>query len=389
MNMSIKIRLNAAAILLMAAFDAAAQSGDILRGDSHPPLRRIVTPAGSLSQPPGIYPAQMRAAYGIDQLKNGGARQTVAVVDAYDDPQAEADLAVFSTQFHLPACTTANGCFRKLKQSGTPPDTTGWTNEIALDTQWVHALAPLARILLVEARSGNNADLFAAVDLAVKNGATVVSMSWVANEAPNELQADAHFQAQGVTFVASSGDFGHGAFYPAASPFVVGVGGTTLTIRKATGAWEAEIAWNESGGGVSRYEPEPTYQAAVQATGERGVPDVSFDGDPFSGVPVYNSYACGLCTTGWGEWGGTSLGSPCWAAIFSIVNTERANAGKSNLGQPHLLLYAAAETDYHDIVAGSNGSCGALCNASPGYDFVTGVGSPQANLLVPALVAAP
>jgi subtilase family serine protease len=389
------------AVALMALPLAAQDGSDILQGTSRPPLRRIIVPGASPDAgPTGIFPGKMRTAYGFTSITKYGAGQVIALVDAYDDPNAEADLGTFSTEFKLPACTTANGCFTKVMAAGTTADTTGWTNEIAIDIEWAHAIAPAAKILLVEAKSANNADLYAAVDLAVANGATVVSMSWGGSEASNEATTDSHFEVNHVTFVAASGDSGHGASYPAASPFVVSVGGTSLTIG-STGTWTSETAWScnstlaceiegGSGGGLSAYEAEPAYQEGVQTTGKRGIPDVAYDADPSTGVPEYNSYNCGSdCTTGWAQYGGTSIGSPQWAALFAIANNERAAASKHRLYQPQTILYPAAEADYHDITSGKNGSCGAQCTATTGYDYVTGLGSPQANLLIPALVAAP
>jgi subtilase family serine protease len=381
--------LSAAA--LVVAFPLAAQNGsDILTGTSHPPLVHIIVPdATPDSGPTGTFPAKMKAAYGFNTITKYGAGQVIALVDAFDDPNAEADLGVFNTEFKLPACTTANGCFKKIMAAGTTADTSGWSNEITIDIEWAHAIAPAAKIMLVEAKSNSNADLYAAVDLAVSNGATVVSMSWGGGEASNEATSDSHFEVTGVTFVASSGDSGHGVMYPAASPFVVAVGGTTLNVS-SSGVWESETTWNGSSGGQSRYEAEPTYQEGVQTSGKRGVPDVAYDGNPSTGVPNYNSYSCGgACYTGWNQFGGTSIGAPQWAALFAIVNNERALVSKHRLYQPQTLLYGDAEADYHDITSGTNGSCGALCTAGPGYDYVTGVGSPQANLLIPALVAAP
>lgn len=397
-----KTRVSFWALLVVAlvALPLTAQN-DILQGTSHPPLRQVILPnATPDAGPTGIFPGKMRIAYGFSQIARYGGGEVIAIVDAYDDPNAEADLGTFSTTFKLPACTTANGCFKKIKAAGTPADTTGWTNEIAIDTQWAHAIAPGAKIMLVEARSNNNSDLYAAVDLAVANGATIVSMSWGGGETINEATADSHFETSGVTFVASSGDSGHGAQYPAASPFVVSVGGTTLTIS-SSGTWTSEVAWSctssfscqfngGSGGGQSAYEPEPSYQTAVQTSGKRGVPDVAYDGNPSSGVPTYNSYSCGGgCSTGWGQWGGTSIGAPQWAGLFAIANSIRVAKGKTRLTQPHIVLYPVAEADYHDITSGKNGSCGAVCNTAVGYDYVTGLGSPQANLVIPALVAAP
>jgi subtilase family serine protease len=164
---------------------------------------------------------------------------------------------------------------------------------------------------------------------------------------------------------------------------VVAVGGTTLNLIR--GRWLSETAWSGSGGGESIYEPRPSYQANYQSSGKRGVPDVAWDADPRSGVAAYSKYGLG----GWVEVGGTGPGSPSWAGLFAIANSSRVAAGKSVLTQPQTLLYPDSETDYHDIAVGTNGGCGVLCEAGPGYDFVTGVGSPQANLLIPALIAAP
>jgi len=384
-----KARFNVFALLaiaLVVALPLAAQDNtDILKEHSYPPLHRIIVPDASPDAgPTGTFPGKMKAAYGFNKIARYGGGQVIAIVDAYDDPNAEADLGTFNTEFKLPACTTANGCFKKIMAAGTPADTSGWTNEIAIDIQWAHAIAPGAKIILVEAKSSSNADLYAAVDLAVANGATVVSMSWSGGELANETTADSHFETTGVTFVAASGDSGHGVGYPAASPFVVGVGGTTLTVS-STGVWTSETAWSGSSGGESTYESEPSYQTGYQSSGKRGVPDVAWDADPSTGVAVYSKYGFG----GWVEVGGTSVGSPSWAGLFAIVESSRVAAAKGLLTQPQTLLYPDSETDYHDITSGTNGGCGTLCTAGPGYDFVTGVGSPQANLLVPALVAAP
>lgn len=380
--------------VLIAGIPLFAQSPDaatdILKGYSYPPIHRIVPLNVSPDAgPTGIFPGKMKIAYGFNLIANKGKGQRIAIVDAFDDPNAEADLATFSTQFGLPQCTTTNGCFKKVMQSGTPHDTTGWSDEVALDIEWAHAIAPAAKILLVEAKSNSNVNLYAAVDLAVKYGATVVSMSWGGGEASNESSTDYHFNIPNVVMVASSGDYGHGVQYPAASPYVLGVGGTSLTINSSTGAYVSETAWSGSGGGASSYEPEPIYQGGVQSTAKRGVPDVAYDADPYTGVPVYSSWACASCYTGWNQFGGTSMSAPEWAALIAIANSMRKAATKTNLNQVHFLLYPAAPADYHDITSGTNGSCGTLCTAGPGYDFVTGIGSPKANLLIPALVAAP
>ncbi len=378
--------LAVAALPLLAQSPAAAGSP----GYVHPPIHVVVTP--DATRPSGIYPNKMRIAYGFNLIKNYGKGQTIAIVDAFDDPKVEADLATFNTTFKFPACTTANGCFQKVYAAGSKPpaDTSGWSLEMALDVQWAHAIAPLAKIMLVEAASNSFTDMNTAVDVAVQMGASVVSMSYGGPEYATEVNDDVHYNVQGVTFVASSGDSGTGAQYPAASPFVVSVGGTTLTIDGTTGAYISETAWSGSGGGLSRYETAPAYQSGIQTKGKRGIPDIAFDADPASGVPVYNSYACGgACPTGWVQVGGTSLSAPCWAGLFAIANSQRAAAGKATLNQPQFILYPAPAADYHDITTGSNGSCPILCKARPGYDFVTGLGTPKGNLVIPALVGAP
>jgi subtilase family serine protease len=377
---------------LAAGLPLMAQSRDLLEQLAYPPLQHTVTTHTGDAVTPGYGPASLKLAYSYRgvEIKDKGSGQTIAVVDPYDDPSAEADLATFSSQFGLPACSTANGCFKLVYAGGTEPpaDTTGWSNEVAIDTQWAHAMAPAAAIILVEAQSNSLKDLLAAVDAAVQEGATVVSMSWISSEGPNESMADTHFNVTGVTFVAASGDDGHGVGYPAASPYVVAVGGTVLTVN-ANGSWASETAWSGSGGGVSQFETEPSYQAAVQTTGQRSVPDVSYDGDPSTGVPTYNSNSCAGCLTGWTQWGGTSIGAPQWAALFAIANSVRLKTAKTALTQPQTLLYSAGEAAYHDITSGSNGSCGSECQAGPGYDFVTGLGSPLYGVLIAHLVDSP
>jgi len=377
------------AALLVAALPLAAQSPDLLKQIAHPPLQHNVTRDAADAATLGYGPVSLRAAYSIGDIgvPDQGSGQTIALVDAYGDPTAEADLATFSTKFGLPPCATANGCFKLVYAGGAEPpaDTSGWSNETAIDTQWAHAMAPAAAIMLVEAQSNSLKDLLAAVDTAVQHGATVVSMSWIGSEGPSESQADTHFNVTGVTFVAASGDDGHGVGYPAASPFVVAVGGTVLAVN-TNGSWASETAWSGSGGGASQFETEPSYQTGVQTTGKRGVPDVAYDGDPSTGVPSYNSNACGACLTGWTQWGGTSIGTPQWAALFAIANSLRVKAGKTTLTQPQFVLYPAGEAGYHDITSGSNGACGSQCQAGPGYDFVTGLGSPIGRALIAKLV---
>lgn len=361
------------------------------QGYARPPFH--IHPSVTNTAPSGLTPAQVRRAYGFDQIANGGEGQTIAIIDAYDDPSIESDLGVFNTTFGLPACTTANGCFTKIYAAGSKPKSdAGWSLEMALDVEWAHAIAPNARIMLVEARSSSFSDLLTAVDVAVKKGATAVSMSFGGSEFSSETYYDSHFKVSGVAFTASSGDSGAGVEYPSASQYVLSVGGSTLSVDSA-GNYVGESAWSGSGGGLSAYEPEPSGQTNLPTpyAGKRGSPDVAYDANPAMGFPVYSSVTYAN-QSGWFQVGGTSAGAPQWAALLAIVNSQRAALGRARLAAPYNNLYAVAKTaygDFNDITTGSNGSCGTLCSASGGYDYVTGLGSPKAALLVPALVALP
>jgi subtilase family serine protease len=234
-----------------------------------------------------------------------------------------------------------------------------------------------------------------AIDLAVQNGATIVSMSWGAPEFAGQLVYDSRLLASNVTFLAASGDFGTGAFYPASSPNVIGVGGTTLNVD-AQGKYLSETALSASGGGLSAFEEEPSYQAQFpipnNPNGWRGVPDVAYNADHATGFAVYSSFPY-LGQRGWIQVAGTSAGPPQWAGLFAIANSMRIEANKAPFTGGTAALYSAALVPglarFNDITSGSNGSCGVLCDAVPGFDYVTGLGSPRANRLVPALVAAP
>jgi subtilase family serine protease len=339
-------------------------------------------------------PSQMRHAYGFDQVSNQGAGQIIGIVNAYDDPNAEADLGVFDAEFGLPACTQANGCFRKVYSSGQKPAANAnWAVEIALDIEWAHSIAPRATILLVETPTNSLTDLLAGVETAVRDGASAVSMSWTVGEFSGENNYDSHFVASGVTFLAAAGDDGSGVSYPAVSQDVIGVGGTSLYLT-ANGNYQTETAWNGSGGGLSQFEREPLFQAMFHipdnAKGYRGTPDVSFDGDPSTGIAVYDSVGVSGYA-GWFQIGGTSAGTPQWAGLIAIVNATRAAAGKSNLSSADANLYeiarAARAANFNAVTAGDNGSCGALCTAGAGYDYITGLGTPEAPALIAALTA--
>lgn len=359
--------------------------------------------------PNGLSPQQIRRFYGIDQLPQGGqgSGQVIAIVDAYDNPDAESSLKVFDNTFGLPACTTGNGCFSKL-YSGVSKHRLradpGWALESSLDVEWAHAIAPQAKIVLVEAASNSFQDLMSAVAMAVAPkprgaGANVVAMSWGGPEFLSETQYDGQFiSANGVSFVAASGDGGATVDYPAASPYVLAVGGTSISVD-ASGNYLGEKAWSGSGGGQSAYEAEPAYQSSFAIPGDsigaRGVPDVAYSADPASGFAVYDAYGY-QGQTGWFVVGGTSAGAPQWSGLLAIANGVRVANGKTTLnavstinGMVYGAGATAAATNYHDILSGTNGSCGTLCTAVPGYDYVTGLGSPLANNLVGTLINAP
>lgn len=341
-------------------------------------------------------PSEIRHAYGFDAITNQGAGQVIGIVDAYDDPNIESDLGVFDQQFKLPACSSSNGCFHKVYErgSGAIPNA-NWAMEISLDVEWAHAMAPQAKIVLVECASNSMSDLMTGVDVAVRNGASAVSMSWTTGEFGGESQLDTHFAVTGVTFFAASGDTGTGVAYPAASPDVIGVGGTTLTLG-ANGNYSAETAWSGSGGGLSAVEREPLFQAQMpipdDARGYRGVPDVSYNSNPATGYAVYDTEALNG-QSGWFQVGGTSAAAPQWASLVAIANSMRASSRKASLSSTDTPLYSLAKTnmsaEYHAVTQGTNGLCGMMCTAGPGYDYVTGLGTPQAPALVAALVARP
>lgn len=368
---------------------------------AHPPiaLQGNTTPAAS-----GYTPAQVRHAYGVDSLATDGSGQIIGIVEAYDDPAVGGDLRTFIAAFGLrsmnglpgtPACTVAVGphpCFQKVDAQNPPPSNGSWTLETVLDTQWAHAIAPGADILLVEAKDDTYVHLFGAVDTAVGSGAHVVSMSWGGPEFAHEVHDDHRFAQPGVTFVASSGDSGSGVQYPAASPYVIAVGGTTLPLDSQGNVTGPEIAWGGSGGGISAYESEPTYQSDYLipgAGGKRSVPDVAYDADPSTGVAVYESPQT-VGQPGWWQVGGTSIGAPQWAALIALADQVRSAGPLLSTDLTSSPVYTAASvaayaSNYRDITMGSNGPCGSVCAASVGYDFVTGLGSPLASALVPYL----
>ncbi len=326
--------------------------------------------------PSGYSATQIRHAYGFDKLTATGAGQTIAIVDAYGSTTLQNDLNVFCGAMGIP--TTTLGIYYPQGKPRTADS--GWALETALDVQWAHAIAPGAKIVVVIAKSASISNLLGAVDYAVNNlGAKQVSMSWGAAEFSGETSYDSHFTKAGVSFFAASGDNGSGVIWPAASPNVVAVGGTTLSLD--SNGIASEVAWSGSGGGVSAYESQPTYQSGWQATGKRTVPDVSYNANPSTGFPVYISNYNG--STGWITVGGTSAGSPQWAALQALVNSQRASALTGVLTAIYGVAGSAYSTNFYDITVGNNGGF----TTTVSYDYVTGLGSPNAAALVPSLIA--
>ncbi len=381
------------------------------------PAAPVFGPAG------GLTPSLLASAYGFDP-GSGGSGTTVAIVDAFDDPNIESDLAAFSTQYGLPQCTEANGCFTKLEQSSTPPDARGWSVEISLDVESVHAACPKCKIMLLESRNAQMANLGAAVTAAVELGAAVVSNSYGGSEelpAPGPAER-ALFEHPGTAIVAATGDFGYDGWTmsglpaspqePASMPGVVSVGGTTLRLGEE-GQRASETVWDgngpsnaggsragASGGGCSVLFEAPFWQRyapgfAATGCGEKRLSaDVSAVADPATGFDVYDTYNCGKACTelkgkkAWSTIGGTSLSTPLISAMYGLTG------GANGISYPAMTLYAhLGGPSLFDVASGGNGWCDeegpgcsvggrlgcerrSACNAVPGYDGPSGVGAP-------------
>jgi hypothetical protein len=369
----------------------------------------MVTPSLALNPlvstgPTGMTPQEIQTAYGINRIAfsggkaaGTGAGQTIAIVDADNDPNITADLAAFDSKFGLPAPPS----FTVDNLGGSQTDA-GWALETALDVEWAHAVAPKASIVLVEASSASLSGLLGAVRYASSlAGVSVVSMSWGTNEFYGEWSYDNVFTTPAghtsVTFVAASGDSGawSGPSYPSVAPNVLAVGGTSLSLS-ATGSYGSETGWTDSTGGFSGLDngfwygiAEPSYQAAALTAaglnyGIRTTPDVSLNADPNSGVAVYDSVSYSG-QSGWFQVGGTSAAAPAWAGLVAIADQGLATGGKGTLSTTTVLtdLYSLPSSDFHDVTTGFNGYY-----ATAGYDLVTGLGTPKANLLVAGVLAA-
>jgi len=362
----------------------------LLTASSFKPDYYLIPHAGTAVS--GYTPAQIRAAYGFNNVSFGstaadGRGQTIAIIDAYNDPNIVSDLSAFDTNFGITAPTS----FKIVNQNGgtslpgTDPSQ-GWEGETALDVEWAHAIAPGANILLVEANNASDTSLFAAVNYARQQaGVSAISMSWGSDDSISNATTDINLSNtylvtpsghQGITFVASAGDDGHPSF-PAESPNVLAVGGTDLHLT-SSGAITSETAWTPTtsggqtwsgGGGVSQEFPG------------RKVPDVAYNAGV--GIAVYDTFGP---DNGWVSFGGTSAGAPQWSALVAIADEGRALVGLGTLNgatQTLAAIYAASTSDFHDITAGST----QFQSAGPGYDLATGRGSPVANLLIPYLVS--
>jgi hypothetical protein len=332
----------------------------------------VLQPSGAApdtASPNGLSPSTIEGVYGYTSASTAGSGQTIALVDAYDDPDAASDLNEFSAQYGLPLeCTGGSSppsCFEfdKVNQTGgskLPSSDSGWDLEISLDIEWAHGLAPAANILLVEAASNNTSDLLAAEQYAADN-AKYVSNSWGATEFAGETSGDSYFTQPGVSYFASSGDKGGAVEWPSSSPDVVSVGGTSLTFTSG-GSLAGEGAWSGGGGGCSSYETADTYQSTggVNCHGMRATPDLALDANPSSGVSVYDSMSY-EGASGWWTVGGTSAATPMVAAEAAVagadVNAEYVYASPANI-------------PFRDVTSGSNGYA-----ASTGYDLATGLGA--------------
>ncbi len=372
-------------------------------------------------------PAQVRAAYRLPLLPPSGAAlsatqaaelgagQTIYIIAAYHDPNIVAELAAFNAKFGLPTCTTRSiavtaslplapasktACELSVVYNTAaggmtavaPPYDAGWATEIALDVQWAHATAPLARIVLIEAADASLNSLLGSIKLANAMGPGVVSMSFGTNEGSWTSSVDAAFSGVNMTYLAATGDWGSQVMWPSVSPKVVAVGGTTL--NSVGNGTRSEVGWTLTGGGISAFTATPSYQAnnvpGLGSVARRAVADVAFNADPKSGqyVAVINA---GASAASWVSAGGTSLSTPQWAGLVAIANALRATTGKPPVGALHTALYGQIATVpgtyasvFSDITASSNGTC-SLCTAKVGYDALTGLGTPNVTSLLTAL----
>ncbi|MFE1315283.1 putative Ig domain-containing protein [Streptomyces sp. NPDC058755] len=337
-------------------------------------IKQRLASALAAAAPSGLSPANLHSAYNLPST--GGSGLTVAIVDAYNDPNAEADLATYRSTYGLSACTKANGCFKQVSQTGSttslPTNDTGWAGEEALDLDMVSAVCPNCNIVLVEANSANDTDLGIAENEAVTLGAKVVSNSWGGSESSSQTTEDTqYFKHPGVAITVSSGDSAYGAEYPATSQYVTAVGGTALTTASNSRGW-SESVWHTSstegtGSGCSAYDPKPSWQTDTGCS-KRMEADVSAVADPATGVAVYDTYG----GSGWAVYGGTSASAPIVAGVYALAGTPGSSDYPAKYPYSHT-------SNLYDVTSGSNGSCSTsyFCTAGTGYDGPTGWGTPN------------
>jgi len=331
-----------------------------------------LAPALTVLPGSGYSPSQVAGAYGFDltSTNGNGTGKTIAIVTAFGSPTIQSDLSAFCTQYSLPLPA---GGVSVVYPSGQPRRSdSGWAAETMLDTEWAHAMAPGAKIVVIVSPDDSLVNLLAAVNYAATiTKADVVSMSWGSPEFQGQGVYDTVFNRPGVSFVAAAGDVGGVVTWPASSPFVLAVGGTSLFLGYS-GQVSSETAWISGGGGVSRFYQIPAYQSGFNVNSGRAVPDVSFVADPYTGVNVYLTDPVSKAS-GWSVYGGTSVGAPQWAALLA----RRASQGNAGTTLFQSTLYSAMKSSTNaplrDIVSGNNGY-----PAVQGYDLCTGLGSPNA-----------
>lgn len=376
-----------AALGMLVAFAGQAQPPAASAADIHTMKHAAVCPAGgpgvahcharvivdangapyATTTPAGYGPVDLQTAYAVTDSRTPNTGPTVAIVDAYGYPNAESDLAVYRSQYGLPACTTANGCFKKVNQNGVqgsyPRTNTGWDQEQALDLDMVSAMCPSCKILLVQASSATLQNLAASVTTAKNLGAYVISNSYGGGESGSAAYEPA-YNLPGVAVTVSSGDSGYGVQFPASSNHVIAVGGTSLTLD-STRHRLSETAWSGAGSGCSTLYAKPSWQKDTGCA-NRTVADVSAVADPNTGVAVYGPSSGGK--SAWLVFGGTSVAAPLIGGIYGV------NGGSVNYGSDPYSHTSAL----FDVTTGSNGSCGGsyLCTAGSGYDGPTGLGTP-------------
>ncbi len=329
----------------------------------------------------GYSPNQIARTYGLNS-SDSGKGETIAIIDAFGSPTIANDISVFDNQFaiskiHLKVIYLDSLRINEINRA--------WGLETSSDVEWAHAIATKANILLIVANSSSRQSLLNAIDYATSHGANVISCSWHFKEFRTETQFDTHFNHNGIVYISTVGDRTLNAVWPASSPYVMSIGGTTLILKK-NGAYKTEYNWIGSGGGKSKFESRPVYQNIIKSLvgNNRGIPDVSWDANPETGFAVYDSsFASG---SKWIEDGGTSIGAPCWAGIVAIID-QRSNV---HLSSKQLLtdlynIYSSKKKYrllFHAIRFNINTN-----NTLSGYNFSTGLGTPKLKLLIPFLTS--